>query len=521
MASVINTNVASLNAQRNLTSSSASLNTSIQRLSSGLRINSAKDDAAGLAISNRMNSQIKGMNQATRNANDGVSMAQTAEGALSSSGDILQRVRELAVQSSNSSNSASDRKALQTEVTQLTSELNRIAGTTEFNGTKLLDGSMGTANFQVGANAGQLISMTGSNFTTNTYGNNNIASDGVAVGATSKAANGTITINGANGTATINTKANVAGVTAVAGNDGPDGIAGNADDVAPVAGVTAVVGSTAKSIAADINNKTADTGVTATAKTDVNIKMAGAGASYSFTLASDNADPVTVSFSVEGSGSSSTDYASAINAINAQSAKTGVTAQYDSQNGGGVKLTNATGEDIKLGQKTGTLSVQNYKADGNVEGTAFSMDGTAGKTTEVANGRVTYDSENSFSVTDTSSGLATAAAGSASKLKSVASLDITTFDGAQAAIKIADAALAKVNGQRAQLGALQSRFDSAISNLASTTENLSASKSRITDTDFASETANMTRGQILQQAGTSMLAQANSLPNGVLSLLRG
>jgi flagellin len=172
MSSVINTNVASLNAQRNLTSSQTSLNTSIQRLSSGLRINSAKDDAAGLAISDRMNSQIKGMSQATRNANDGVSMAQTAEGALANSGDILQRIRELAVQSSNSSNSASDRKALQTEVTQLSSELNRISQTTEFNGTKLLDGSMGTANFQVGANAGQLISMTGSNFTTSTYGDN-------------------------------------------------------------------------------------------------------------------------------------------------------------------------------------------------------------------------------------------------------------------------------------------------------------------------------------------------------------
>jgi flagellin len=179
MASVINTNVASLNAQRNLSSSSTSLNTSIQRLSSGLRINSAKDDAAGLAISDRMSSQIRGMNQATRNANDGVSMAQTAEGALSSSGNILQRIRELAVQSSNSSNSASDRQALQTEVTQLGSELGRIAGTTEFNGQKLLDGTMGTANFQVGANANQLISMTGSNFQTNTYGNNTVAVDGV------------------------------------------------------------------------------------------------------------------------------------------------------------------------------------------------------------------------------------------------------------------------------------------------------------------------------------------------------
>jgi len=507
MASVINTNVASLNSQRNLASSQASLNTSIQRLSSGLRINSAKDDAAGLAISDRMNSQIRGMNQATRNANDGVSMAQTAEGALSSSGDILQRIRELAVQSSNSSNSASDRQALQTEVTQLSSELNRIANTTEFNGQKLLDGTMGTANFQVGANANQLISMAGTNFQTNTYGNNTIASNGVAADATSKATAGTIAINGSLGSATINTTAYAAT------GAGADATLGTADDI------PAVKGSTAKSIAADINNQTAKTGVTASARTDMNLQMAAG--SYSFTLASDNANPVTVSFSVGGSASNATDYASAINAVNAQSANTGVTAQYDSKNGG-IKLTNTSGENIDLGFKAGTVSVKNYEADGDVQAAAaFSMDGTAGKTTAVVNGRVSFDSENSFSVTDTTSGFATTADGSSSKLKSVASLDITTFEGAQAAIKVADAALAKVNGQRAQYGALQSRFESAISNLQSTTENLSASRSRIVDTDFAAETAKMTRGQILQQAGTSMLAQANSLPNGVLSLLRG
>lgn len=533
MASVINTNVASLNSQRNLAASQSSLNTSIQRLSSGLRINSAKDDAAGLAISDRMQSQIKGMTQATRNANDGVSMAQTAEGALSSSGDILQRIRELAVQSSNSSNSASDRQALQTEVTQLSSELNRISNTTEFNGQKLLDGTMGTANFQVGANAGQLISMTGSNFQTNTYGNNNIASNGVAVAATSNAVEGSFTINGALGSETIKT---IAAVTGVAAED-PDGTPGNADDVAAV---DAVKGSTAKSIASDINNQTAKTGVTATARTDVNVKFGG-GESYQFTLASDNEKPLTISFTVGGTASNATDYASAINAINAQSANTGVTAQYDQENGG-LKLTNASGENINLvnTKTTGntTFNVNNYKTDGNL--TSDAADGTAGTTelnlaaagdTAVANGRVAFDSENSFSVTDAAadanapatsgSGFNLAADGSSSKLKSVASLDITTFEGAQAAIKIADAALAKVNGQRAQYGALQSRFESAISNLSSSTENLSASRSRIVDTDFAAETAKMTRGQILQQAGTSMLAQANSLPNGVLSLLRG
>jgi flagellin len=419
-------------------------------------------------------------------------MAQTAEGALSSSGNILQRIRELAVQSSNSSNSASDRQALQTEVTQLGSELGRIANTTEFNGQKLLDGTMGTANFQVGANANQLISMTGSNFQTNTYGNNTVGVNGVDAGQSTAATAGKVTIAGSLGSVDIDTKTT----------------------------------SSAKSIVADINNNTAKTGVTASAQTDMNLTMTAG--SYSFTLASDNAsaDAVTVSFSVGGAGSSATDYASALNAINAQSAKTGVTAQYDAKQGG-IKLTNSNGSDINLGYKSGgEVMAKNYKADGTVQAAAaFKMDGTAGASTATAMGHITFDSDSSFSLKETaatgfslSGGLNTT---KASDLDSVAKLDITTFEGAQKAIKIADAALSKVNGQRAQYGALQSRFDSAISNLQSTTENLSASKSRITDTDFASETANMTRGQILQQAGTSMLAQANSLPNGVLSLLRG
>ena len=503
MASVINTNVASLNSQRNLSTSQASLNTSIQRLSSGLRINSAKDDAAGLAISDRMNSQIKGMTQATRNANDGVSMAQTAEGALSSSGDILQRIRELAVQSSNSSNSASDRKALQTEVTQLSSELNRIANTTEFNGQKLMDGSMGTANFQVGANAGQLISMNGANFTTSTYGNNRIEKGANQAAATNALATGTMTINGSEGSK----------------------------------GITVGSAETAKVTASKINAASGETGVTATAKTEAVFK-ATAETSYAFELKSDNADAVTVSFSI-GKDTDANGYAAAISAFNAQSAKTGVTASYDSVNKG-VKLTNAEGNDISLeNMSTGTgATLATLDKDGAANtspaaaaltaatpevlddpataGTDESAAAVAGGTA-TAKGRITLDSEKSFSVNDTSGWAMT----DSSDLKSVADLDISTFEGAQAAIKTADAALAAVNGKRAEYGALQSRFESAISNLSSSTENLSASRSRIVDTDFASETAKMTRGQILQQAGTSMLAQANSLPNGVLSLLRG
>jgi flagellin len=499
MASVINTNVASLNSQRNLSASQATLNTSIQRLSSGLRINSAKDDAAGLAISDRMNSQIKGMNQATRNANDGVSMAQTAEGALSSSGDILQRIRELAVQSSNSSNSAGDRKALQTEVTELTSELNRIANTTEFNGQKLLDGSMGTASFQVGANAGQLISMTGSNFNTSTYGNNRLETSAPA--ATS-AASGTATNGLAGGSMTINGSLGSEAVTV-----------GPADS--------------AKKAAAAINKASGETGVTATAKTETLIK-ADVGEAFTLELNSNNtgaSDKVTISFTM-GAAADANGYAAAISAFNAQSAKTGVTASFDEKNLG-LKLTNADGEDIKLKNVSvaaSEITMQTYSKDSTDSTATLTAAATVagGGVTGVAAGRLVLDSQQSFSVIDpTGFNLDNGNGPAASSLKTVANLDISTFEGAQLAIKIADAALGQVNSQRAQYGALQSRFESAISNLSSATENLSASRSRIVDTDFASETAKMTRGQILQQAGTSMLAQANSLPNGVLSLLRG
>ena len=488
MAAVINTNISSLNSQRNLGASQASLATSLQRLSSGLRINSAKDDAAGLAISDRMSSQIRGMTQATRNANDGVSLAQTAEGALASSGDILQRIRELAVQSSNATNSSSDRQALQTEVGQLGSELSRIAQTTTFNGQALMDGTMGTANFQVGADANQIISANGANFLTSTYGDNRSEVDAAAAIATTNVVTAKdITVAGYLGSSKVTTKAT----------------------------------DTAQTIAAGVNDLTAKTGVTATAKTQVELGLGKE--SYSLSLKGDNGTAVAISFSVPSANGTASDFAAGIAAFNAQSSNTGVTAEYDSTNKG-IKLTHASGADIVLANTSATanttLNVATYKADTaaakNVITTAFDMKGVAA--TATGNGRVTMDSQNSFAVTDAGSGLALT---KASSLQSVASLDVTTFDGAQLAIKIADAALASVNSQRAQYGALQSRFSSAIANLATSTENLSASKSRITDTDFAAETASLTRGQILQQAGTAMLAQANSLPNGVLALLRG
>ncbi|TCP14795.1 flagellin [Crenobacter luteus] len=480
----INSNVPSLTAQRNLGSSQNALSTSLQRLSSGLRINSAKDDAAGLAISERMSGQIRGMDQAKRNANDGVSMAQTAESALSSAGDILQRIRELAVQSSNSSNSASDRQALQAEVTQLTSELDRIAQTTEFNGQKLLDGTSGTLTFQVGANSNQTISATASNFRTQNYGNNNVTVAGSASKATTNMVAGKdITVSGHLGSAKY----------------------------------TTVASDSAKSIAANVNKLTSQTGVTATAKTEANLTLE-ASKTFSIAITSDNATAINVSFRTGASVSSADDYNEAINAINAASGKTGVTAEYDATLGG-IKLTNSTGADIKLDNNAGSgdITLATYNNTGTTPALVAAPGATAAGATTIANGTVVFDSEKSFSVTDAGSGLAL---GGASSLKTVASLDVTSFANSQNAIKIVDSALQAINGQRAQFGALQSRFQNTISNLQSSSENLTASRSRIRDADFAAETATLSRNQILQQAGTAMLAQANQLPQQVLSLLR-
>jgi flagellin len=480
MAMTINTNVPSLNAQRNLTTSQGSLATSLQRLSSGLRINSAKDDAAGMGISERMLTQIKGLTQAARNANDGVSLAQTAEGALGSSGDTLQRIRELAVQSSNASNSASDRQAIQAEVNQLTAELDRIANTTNFNGQKLLDGSMGTSTFQVGANAGETLQAFGTNFRTNQYGDNRITNDAVATNSTSSVVAGSVLVAGYLGSATYTTTPT--------------------DD--------------AKSIAEGINAISAKTGVSAFAKTTTHIALDGEA--YSLNVSADNASPINVNFTVTGGGTSADDFASAISAINATTAKTGVTAEYDSANGG-LKLTNSVGKNITI---TNTLSsgntllnVASYTTAG---GLTAAYDAKASGAVSITNGVVTYDSPDSFKVTDTS-GLAMTGT---SVLKTVASLDVTNFDNSQLAIAIVDAAISAVTNQRSQYGALQSRFSSAISNMQIATENLSASRGRIVDADFAQETANLSRSQILQQAGTAMLTQANALPQQVLKLLQ-
>jgi len=571
MAAVINTNIASLNAQRNLTTSQSALQTSLQRLSSGMRINSAKDDAAGLAISSRMTSQINGLNQAARNANDGISMAQTAEGALQSSGDILQRIRELAVQSMNGSNSTTDRATLNTEVQSLTQELQRVATTTQFNGQNILDGSAGSVNFQVGANANQTINISGGNFQTSSYGN-------YRIGGLAAYTNGGIGDLTAGTTVTAATGA-VGNALLLSGTTGDAsqvvGAAASGDfQISTGTGTYDVYyreGASAAEMAAAINRT--GSGVNASALTEVVLGGDAAGGTgvafmqnttYSFAISTDYSDPAnnntidpkftTISFKTGGSDDaadvdSSSSLSSAVSAFNDAAAKTGFTAEAVQTETGGwaLKLTNQNGADLRILNNSYDnsaaaidISVNDISVlDGDTTTTGMAADSLAGGglTSGVwtngngawYTGKVTLDSNKAFSVTTTNavdmfqdaSAAGTAAAGTyGSQLQAANAMDISTAEAAQRTLAIVDSALATVNGTRASYGALQNRFESTISNLQATSVNLSSARSRILDADFAAETASLTRGQILQQAGTAMLAQANQLPNSVLSLLR-
>ena len=594
MAQVINTNVSSLNAQRNLTKSQSDLATSLQRLSSGLRINSAKDDAAGLAISSRMSSQISGINQAQRNSNDGISLAQTAEGALSSVSDSLSRMRELAVQASNATNSASDRAALQQEVEQLVQQINTVATQSSFNGVKLLDGTFNSQSFQVGANAGETIAIssiasaktdalgvgTNSSYSTSLSGTltkGNISAGGISVNgygigptqrdgvsaaggndsAIAKAAafNAVTGQTGVSATANATTVTGAAATTftAIAGtavdslyvngvNIGAVAAGGNAtgqavnvsaaiNAVSNQTGVTATFNTTTNAIsltAADGRNISLKEGTTTgaaaksglTAATDVAAGVVAAGAATTFTAL--KAGDLTINGYDVGAVSAGTDATTQGNnvgaAINALTSKTGVTATV-AQATGIITLTTAAGQDISI---SGSLARQGTTAT-NTGFTAAQLDSNSATVTRAS---LTLKSTGSAGITlggadIARAGLTTAyTAATASFGAGVSSIDLSTAAGAQNAIATLDSALANINSSRANLGAVQNRFSAVVSNLATTSENLSAARSRIMDADFAQETATLTRAQILQQAGTAMLAQANSVPQNVLSLLQ-
>lgn len=673
MAQIINTNLASLNAQRNLNSSQSSLQTALQRLSSGLRINSAKDDAAGLGIADRFNSQIRGLNQATRNANDGISLAQTAEGALGTVGDNLQRLRELAVQSANATNTSVDRNALQAEVNQLVAEIDRVASTTQFNGVNLLDGRFSGATFQVGANVGQTISVTVNSARASVLGTGtqsavtgvgddtamatgDVIINGVTIGGstaaddassstmaassaiakaaainrysaqtgvtasvnentaagaamTAAAATGSITINGVT-TGSISTTTDlsvtrqsvVAGINAISDRTGviavdtgddnsgvklvakdgrniavsfttitsaSTGVTASAvtygsysltssktisitegtgtitntglragDYAAQQAYVTAKDAGTTTALAsgdvkingvligasltsydtasstlnsasaiakaAAINKATAQTGVTATAKNELSgSSMTAASAAGTITINGVTTD----SFSTVSD--TAKDRAATVKAINAISGRTGVVAIDGGSDSLGVKLVAADGRNITLNFTTLTAASTGVSAAGTY----------VGRVTLSSAGAINVDRGTTATGT-TNLGIDAGVYGNGKSGQALSRVDISTVEGANAAITAIDNALAQVNSARGDLGAVQNRFNATVSNLQTTAENLTASRSRIVDADFAAETANLTRAQILQQAGVAMLAQANSLPQQVLTLLQ-
>ncbi|MEF8748052.1 MAG: flagellin [Candidatus Accumulibacter propinquus] len=581
MPQVINTNVSSLNSQRSLNTSQASLTTSLQRLSSGLRINSAKDDAAGLAISSRMSSQISGLNQASRNANDGISLAQTAEGGLESISDSLQRMRELAVQSSNASNTSTDRAAIQTEVNQLIQQINTVGGQTAFNGVKLLDGSFNSQSFQIGANTGEKITIssiasakadalgvgTTSSYSTsltstvttgaiatggitvNGFGVGPSVGDGVSssltvlstVGTTGTSlAAGDIKINGVSigpvgattaGTAMASaivtaigasvtnvTATNNAGVITLTSKNGTDITleltATAATNSGLTAGTTKVGADSAIAKAAAFNTVTGQTGVSAVATTTT--FTTAAALSSNAAVAGDDTDYIKINgvklgAIAAGTNANFTDQGNnVVAAINAVSNQTGVTATFDNTSTK-ISLAAADGRTITV-EAAGTAVAANV---GFAPGTANTYGGL--KLTSSTSAGINVGGANIGTTALTAGYTAATATFGAG----IASVDLTTASGAANAISTIDAALSNINSSRANLGAVQNRFSSVVSNLAATSENLTASRSRIMDTDFAAETASLSRNQILQQAGTAMLAQANSLPQGVLALLRG
>ena len=705
----------SLNAQRNLGMSQSALQISLQRLSSGLRINSAKDDAAGLAISQRFTTQINGLNQAVRNANDAISLAQTAEGALGSYTDILQRIRELAVQSANSSNSSSDRQALNSEAQQLLQEAQRIATQTQFNGQNVLDGTLTDAQFQIGANANQTINVSVGNAQTSQLGAYQYNNSTSAVSGTALTS-GDLTINGVNvGDSTsgsaddiVNAINSVTSQTSVTATATSQIVAANApvtgkqdlqsgDLVINGVNIGAVTGSynfatQGASIATAINNKTASTGVTATSNAttgaitltsttgktiaitstdtasasrlenatglEVSASTATATQDYTLTGTKGNSvatfafanytqgDEVTIGdqtyvldatqatggaagggkfYIGDGFTNDATLNAEVLDAINgttnSSSAVTGAvgtttggtnitvtadmvgietTASTTITDGGGGAVTAITntlgtgiaenstfildgqtytfisgatsGNSISLTQtgndatalgsvatalaaaitanhsSTASSNLGNHTATaaGAVVTTASVLKGAAGNGlattgTAITGGKITgaanvtatdgaYTASTTYGTISLTSNAAYQIGGNnpgnaglstaSSTLTAINTVDISSVSGANAAITLVDGALDQVSSIRATLGAVQNRFQTTINSLQSTSENLSAARSRILDADFAAETANLTRAQILQQAGTAMLAQANAAPNTVLTLLR-
>ncbi len=494
MSQTINTNIASLNAQYNLDRSQGALQTSLQRLSSGLRINSAKDDAAGLAISDRFTTQIRGLGQAIRNANDGISLAQTGEGALGEVTNNLQRIRELAVQSANATNSASDRAAINLEVQQRLAEIDRSASQTSFNGRKILDGSFGSATFQIGANAGETIGLALST----SMRTNSIGAIATATSVDlSPAFTGTPGTTGSPATYTFDAAAligdySITPATFTFGD--PDG----------TASVTVTLNSNITTTTDLLNAITGDL------EYDAGTKFSAALSGNNVVL-TDNANTAG-SFSVSGADAS-------LITSNQISTTAGVA---DTAPVAATNVTVAGDFSIQIGTSA-AVNVANgtyTSAQSLTDAINTALAGNASASVDTTTGRITINSAEDVTVAGTT-GLTTLGFSATNVASgSLSGANVLDVNAANTVIQRVDSALTNVINLRGTFGAIQNRFDSVITSLSATTENATAARSRIQDADFAAETAALTRGQILQQAGIAMLSQANQLPQAVLALLR-
>ena len=499
---VINTNISAVAAQNSLRTTGLNQTRAMERLSSGIRINSAKDDAAGLAISTRMTANIRGLAAAIRNANDGISLTQTAEGSLSSIGDNLQRIRELAVQSANSTNNATDRAALHAEAIQLVSEIDRVASNSTFNGIKLLDGSYQDQALQVGSG--------------------NEANDRIAITIGSAKAS-SLGVGGGSSYTTVVNEATPTAVGAVALTSGALSLNGFVVGAANADGVSSIqTTASGISVAAAINAISGQSGVTATVQAT---KVAGTtvtGFATAITTGTVFINGVDIG-ALDAAGSAAARGGQMAAAINAKSSQTGVVASFDKTTGG-VSLTAADGRNIAIDIASAATPTATSAVTGLTHTTASTATATSITRSSV---KLSSSSKDGITIAGNSTAgltaagltggytLATATAGAG-----VSTIDLTTSAGSQTALSTLDKAINSITDMRASMGAYQNRLAASISNLETSSMNLQASRSRILDTDYAKETTNLAKAQIIQQAATAMLAQANQSSQSVLSLLK-
>ncbi len=507
MSLVLNTNIASLNAQNNLTGSQASLSQALSRLSSGLRINSAADDAAGLAISQQFTTQINGTNQAVRNANDAVSEAQTTSGALNTIVNNLQSIRTLAVESANGSNSASDRAALNNQVQQQIAEISQIAQQTTFNGLNVLNGSAGTTVYQVGANVGDTIAVSLQQGVASNQIGQFSQQTGIAVNATALTSTNTVTVSDGVSTATVGPTANYVGATTYQGAS------------SAFAKAAAINGAGLQGLNASAANTQTDN----TAFSTISAGSGGGATASSYSL-SINGTSIFAGGGNVAVGQTLTG-AQVATQVNLFTGTTGVSASVNTS--GELVLSNTDGSDIVTTQAI-TLGAGATAGAGTGLGTTLAAGGTG----STLKGSITVTDSKPITFTDAGSGggggsadlgfttgVATQLSQSGGQAATLANQSVLTVAGANSTISSVDAALTTVSAFQSQLGAIQNRFTAAVGNLQSTAQNLTQSRSTIQDANFAAETANLTQSQVLEQAGISVLAQANQQPQLILKLL--